>query len=785
MKILHTVQHYPPYVGGMAEVVGRLSRELVKRGHEVTVATLFHPDREQKIIDGVAIEEFRIEGNAVIGIRGEYRKYQDFLLRGEFEIIVNFAAPHWATDLMLPLLDNIKAVKVFVPTGFSTLFDPAYAPYFNLLAVLMKKYDMNVFTGREYRDFAFAQQAGVEKCRIIPNGAAAEEFLRQSDGDIRQQLGIPQTDELILHVGSFTGLKGQLEAIEIFRHAPLTNATLLLVGNESHPEYYALCREAVDRFMEAPERQTDSKRILIASLSREETVRAFQAARLFLFPSRLECSPIVLFECLAAKTPFLTSDVGNAREIIRWSGGGKLLPTYQDSAGFSHVMVLEGGSILAELLQAKEQLAQMADSGFAAWQKSFTWEKLAGQYEVLYQELAAEKLADSVQFNPLLTVAAMTVGDPAFALCEEALKQQTLRGFCYKVIRNVSPISAACQQMIAAADTPYLLQLDEDMILYPDALERMLAAIEAAPDDIGMICFHLWDEDRAMRIQGIKIWKTACLAQVVWQDTRASDVEVLEQIGRLGFKWVLHPDIVGIHGVLYNIDTIYRRYKSMYEKDITEWNLVTGDVRAKAEHFRQTGDVLQLFALLGAVHGMVVAPYSEDREKDFHDYQLKTLDVLKKLLLSPTWWYACPYDAGKPEKNRLTNQPLKLEEVQWLQPVISRCIAEFNDTLRQQSAGRHCYLWCDTGGLTRFFQIADLAGVPMAGIILEIPDDLVPQKSIAGLPLVDSKVLQEPETASGKPFVIVSAIFCRAVLAFLAANGYQEGRDFVRNTLLP
>jgi L-malate glycosyltransferase len=54
-----------------------------------------------------------------------------------------------------------------------------------------------------------------------------------------------------------------------------------------------------------------------------ETVAAYQAADLFLFPSDIERSPVVLFEAMASRTPFLTTAVGNAEEIFGWSGGDR------------------------------------------------------------------------------------------------------------------------------------------------------------------------------------------------------------------------------------------------------------------------------------------------------------------------------------------------------------------------------------------------------------------------------------------------------------------------------
>jgi hypothetical protein len=138
MKILHTVQFYYPSVGGAQEVVRQLSERLVLLGHEVTVATTMLPNRNFTIWKGVKIEQFNISGSAVKGFSGEIEKYTKFLIESDFDIIMNYAAQQWATDLMLPLLNEIKSKKVLVPCGFSGLYLPEYTEYFENMKTLLK-----------------------------------------------------------------------------------------------------------------------------------------------------------------------------------------------------------------------------------------------------------------------------------------------------------------------------------------------------------------------------------------------------------------------------------------------------------------------------------------------------------------------------------------------------------------------------------------------------------------------------------------------------------------------
>ncbi len=390
MKILHTVEFYHPSVGGMQEVVKQLSERLASLGHEMTVATTRLPERTEKVVNGVRIAEFDVSGNLVRGLRGDVESYRKFLLESDFDVIANFAAQQWATDVALALLDDITAAKVFVPTGFSGLYLPRYGNYFSSMRSWLHKYDMNVFLSDDYRDINFARDCGVKNIMVIPNGASEDEFLPEATCDIRVLLGIPRDNFLIFHVGSHTGLKGHAEAIRIFAKARIRNATLLIAANDIPGGCARSCNIKKAVFNGWPGRRTDGKRVLIASLPRPETIAAYKTADLFLFPSNIECSPLVLFECMASRTPFLTTDVGNAGEIIQWSGGGMLLPTRKDAKGYSRANVAESAEMLATVYGDPEGRERMASAGFTAWQKRFTWGKIARVYEDLYSKLVQE-----------------------------------------------------------------------------------------------------------------------------------------------------------------------------------------------------------------------------------------------------------------------------------------------------------------------------------------------------------------------------------------------------------
>lgn len=409
MKILHTVKQYHPLGGGMYEVVRQLSKNLAKFGHDITIATTKLPPDYKPECDKIKIKEFAISGDFIVGLKGEVKKYQNFLINSHFDIITNFAAQQPMTDAMLLILDKIKAKKVFVPTGFSVFYMPEYKKYFENMKTWMKKYDMNIFLSNDYRDINFARENGVKNITIIPNGASKEEFLTPPNIDIRKKLLIPRDAFFILHIGSHTKQKGHKEAIKIFNRAKINNTVFLIVGNPG--ACLKDCKKQEEKLNKSTNFKKYNKRLIVKHLTRKETIAAYIEADLFLFPSNTECSPIVLFECMASKTPFLTTDVGNAKEIIIWSGAGKLLPTIKKSSldsllisilkkgvktilgatnykrEFSIAKTKESALILEQLYQNKKELKNMAINGYKAWLDKFNWEKISRDYEEVYNKI--------------------------------------------------------------------------------------------------------------------------------------------------------------------------------------------------------------------------------------------------------------------------------------------------------------------------------------------------------------------------------------------------------------
>ncbi|MEE8341075.1 MAG: glycosyltransferase family 4 protein [Candidatus Neomarinimicrobiota bacterium] len=416
MNILIGADYYYPSVGGLQIVLKEIAERLVKVGHNVTIATTKLQNRKTNNYNGVNIKEFNIMGSFVHGIQGKVHKYHNFILNGNFDVILLKAAQGWTIDALIPILNKIQARKVFIPCGFSALYDPYYSEYYKIMPEILRQFDHLIFYSNDYRDINFARQHNISNYSIIPNGASKIEFSVPKESTFRERLNINNDSFVILTVGTFTGGKGHYELAQAFKLANFNQrATLILNGNlpSFRPRLkttvlvkqylklgpLSMLKRIINDFLQVvgiikkPLKQdwTDiakevnsedsNKNIIITNLPRQDVIQAFLNSNLFVFASNIEYSPLVLFESAAAGLPFLTVPVGNAKEIIEWTKGGVLCPATINDHGRTNVDPQILAEEIMKLVNDPNKMKQLGENGKMNWSKKLTWEKITTKYE--------------------------------------------------------------------------------------------------------------------------------------------------------------------------------------------------------------------------------------------------------------------------------------------------------------------------------------------------------------------------------------------------------------------
>ncbi len=389
LKILHAVEFYYPSIGGAQEVVRHLSERMVKAGHDVTVATTKLPNRESLVHNGVKIVEFELSGNTVNGVKGNKKPYVDLLTKGDFDIIMTYAAQQWSTDIFLDNLDNIKAKKVLVPCGYSALYDPAYSDFFDKMPEKLKKLDAAIYLSNDYRDINFARQHGLKNSIVIPNGADETEFTDELTPErktmLRNMYGIGGL--VIMTVGNYTGEKGHLELIKIFKKMPIKKATLVSAGTLKPHDG---CFDEFERQAESinTDNKLAGKRVVMLDGGNRPLVRdMLKLADMFVFLSNIEASPLVIFEAAAAETPFVATAAGNISELAEWLGSGIVVKSHPQPNGRVKADKMDAMWKITRMAHNQQMRTKMGQSGRKTWEQKYTWKKLTQDYIDLYLKI--------------------------------------------------------------------------------------------------------------------------------------------------------------------------------------------------------------------------------------------------------------------------------------------------------------------------------------------------------------------------------------------------------------
>lgn len=157
--------------------------------------------------------------------------------------------------------------------------------------------------------------------------------------------------------------------------------------------------------------------------------------------------------------------------------------------------------------------------------------------------------------------------------CGELTEQECLDSISsFKIrlssVRNVYPQVSALNLMFAQVQEEYFVELNSDMILNSNALERIETAVGKHQHDKSWhsILFRLHDTFTDKDILSLKVMRSSIMKKFLFKDVPTPDVEHYDRLKNAGYKCIteyLPTTSIGKH-VLKGQHICYHKYRDVY-----------------------------------------------------------------------------------------------------------------------------------------------------------------------------------------------------------------------------
>jgi len=393
MKIAQVTPYFLPVEGGVERHVLNLSKELVRRGHEVEIFTCASTRQSDVLEPSAVVEGLRVHRFESIMSLGEFGKvwpgFAREVLRGEFDVVHahSFRHPHTDISMMVSKLGGSASVLTthspFHPGGVRGPFARALVPiYDNLFAPTTLAYFGTVISLTRDEAVLLARMGvSSDQTVVIPHGVDSVHFSRADPSLFKSKFGL-EGGEIALCLSRINRTKGLDVLLESFssvaERAP--NLTLVLAGgctSQKEEEFLAELRR------KAAALGVEGRVVFTGRLTDEEKASAYEACTVFVLPSIYEPYGIVLLEAAAHGKPLISTRTGGPKSIIVEGVNGLLVTpgSRQELAG-----------ALLRMAVDMDMVERMGEEG-RLMAREYTWERVAEATERAYLRISVKAAA--------------------------------------------------------------------------------------------------------------------------------------------------------------------------------------------------------------------------------------------------------------------------------------------------------------------------------------------------------------------------------------------------------
>ncbi|MFZ2095743.1 MAG: glycosyltransferase [Anaerolineales bacterium] len=373
------------------KIVHQNCRELVRRGHEVTVYCTNLLNKKKKI-------ESSTFQRCIDGIRVVY------LDTINFRWWPGTLGPIWLPELSSYLKREIDSFDVVHLNGYrspimSTTAQAAHSagipivtqPHGSLPIIantffLKRVYDI-LFEKMELgnisalialqdneRSQAIERGISPEIIDVIPNGIDPSELKELPErGLFRKRFNIEDDQQVILFLGRINKIKGVDLLIEAFASLNIPNSRLIIAGPDDGQ--LAEIKKSIRKH------EIESQVILTGLLSGQDVKAAFHDADLFVLPSRSDAFPATIMESCLYGTPMVITDRCEISHLVK-DRVAEVVPF--DVQAFADAMRL--------LLLDRERYHRFKANCMTVVNDTFSIQVVVDRLEAVYQRVIAERI---------------------------------------------------------------------------------------------------------------------------------------------------------------------------------------------------------------------------------------------------------------------------------------------------------------------------------------------------------------------------------------------------------
>lgn len=344
--------------------------------------------------------------------------------------------------------------------------------------------------------------------------------------------------------------------------------------------------------------------IVCKDVKNDELVEYYNRADICINFSDSEGGPQTFIESSLCGVPMLIKSGNSLSKKIPCFTG----ETQQDFIDILNRLKTESG---------RRECVSVGESARLVAMEYFTYSRTAAKFAQFFLEIDSPIKKNDLSEH--LTVFIIRFGEnPNYDSCREALEKQTV-SFKIEEIRDVAPMSLAFQNMIDRCETEYYIQVDEDMILENESIDKIYKSLVESAENISTVVHMLRDVHLDFNIFGIKGYKHYIMKQYPYNlDIISCEMEQISRLQKDGYETMMVGEVVGLHSPEWTEELIFERYFDLMEKWKNFKYHWMEELPAKLmQIFRENPSNLNLYALMGAMSSISSGKTIRNREKNF------------------------------------------------------------------------------------------------------------------------------------------------------------------------